>query len=89
MLVEKLLLAVLFIGSGVLETIGNNILIRLVLKYYLEEMDFRLSPSKRILRRIRDEQVQRKLNQGLKLVRLSWLGLGMILFLILCNGLNK
>lgn len=85
---DQIILAILFIASSALMTIGNNILLRLVQKAYPEKLQFRLSPSKRSIKELKtekaaDEVIMRRMNLGLTLGRLGWMGYGLILLMFI------
>ena len=85
---DQIILAILFIASSALMTIGHNILLRLVQKAYPEKLQFRLSPTKGILKELKtekaaDDVIMRRLNIGLTLERLGWMGYGLILLIFI------
>jgi hypothetical protein len=83
---DQIVLTILFIASSASMTVGSNILLRLVQKAYPEKLQFKLSPSKKLLTKLKtekatDEATMRKVNMGLTLERMGWIGYGLILLM--------
>jgi hypothetical protein len=91
---DQIILAILFVVSSTLTVIGNNILLRLVQKSCPDKSQFRLSPSGRILRRLRTEKATdinliKKLDLGLTLERIGWFGYGLVGLMFLYKWLER
>lgn len=92
--VNQIILAVLFISSSILMIIGHNILVRLVMEIYPQELQFRLSPSKRTIKKLKQEkatdpEVVKRLNLASAYKKWSWIGFGLILLLFIYKWIEN